>query len=167
MRKLLVWATLALSLTVVPLAVAGSGMTVKPFQWTQGAKVVSISAPVVASGAKVSDQVVLMVDPAPPLVQGGFTLNRVYNPDTMRGTVTGVLGGSASQNYRGTLSGIIRPDGMSGLFQMKHTSDQWPGFYWIIGRWSSVGQPVAPSASNPKPLYPIQLDGVEIGPFTP
>jgi len=167
MRRLLVSATVAFSLTVVPLAVAGSGVTVKPFDRTQNARVESISAPVAVSGGKVQDQVVLVVDPNAPLVQGDIILNRVYNPNTMRGTVTGTLFGTASTTYSGTLGGIIRPDGMSGVFQMKHTSDQWPGFYWIVGRWSSVGQPVAPSSSNTKPGYSIRLDGVEIGPFTP
>jgi hypothetical protein len=163
--------SIALAVVVATsLAIAGSASadakTVVPFEGIQHAIVLDISAPVDGPGPLVLDHVSMRTE-FEPLVQGGISLERVYDPETMRGTVTGTLGGTAATTLSGTLRGVISPDGMHGTFELTRTSDlDFPGlFYRIHGTWSSVGHPVEPTIGNLDPAYFITLDGVEIGTF--
>jgi hypothetical protein len=160
-----VWAAVALSLAVVPFAVAGSGKTVTPFDWTAGAWVTRFDPAVAANGPKVQDEVGCD-SIGLPLVEGGFTFDRIYNPATMRGTVTGKIVGLGPDTLIGTLRGVMTADGMSGPFEMTRTSMDWPGFNRIHGTWSFDGHLVAPGTGGvARPQCRIHFDAVEIGTF--
>ena len=165
MRRWYMAVASVLSLAVVQVAVASPGKTVQSFEGNQPTFVVSISAPAAGPGPFVEDRVQLSAVFG-PLVQGGIQLDRVYFPGKMIGTVTGTVVGFGPTILRGTLRGVIMPDGMHGVFELTRTSVDFPGqFYRIHGRWSSDGHPVAPSPPNIMPTYTITFDGVEIGPF--
>ena len=101
---------------------------------------------------------------------GGISFHRVYNPDTMRGTVAGSItgGGVGTWTWSGDLHGVLTADGMSGDFALTQTPDSSSnnvGEYRIVGTWESDGHPTAPSVDDASPTYCVTFDAVIIGPF--
>jgi hypothetical protein len=155
----------ALALAITGSATAGA-KTVEPWEQTQCGFVWSVTDEG-STGSRTRDVALVLYDFA-PLFQGGISFHRVYEPDTMRGTVSGHItgGGVGTWTWAGELHGVITPDGMSGQFSLTQTPDSSSnnvGEYKIVGTWESEGHPVAPTEGNV--TYCVSFDAVIIGPF--
>jgi hypothetical protein len=163
-RSRLILVALAAAL-VASLATAepGSAVTVEPIQFSLVNYFLGPPTAVSSSPSLVRDEVILANDAQQPLTQGTFVLDRSYNPATMKGTVSGTVGGTGPINTQGTLHGVITPDGMSGTFSMVRTDSFSPQTWRINGTWSSEGQPA--TEPTPSSRYTISFVGRIIGPF--
>lgn len=117
-----------------------------------------------STGPLVQERVVLFADAQQPLVQSTIVLNRVYNPDTLRGVVSGEIHATGPSNHDGELHGVITPDGMSGTFSMLRTNPDAPTplVHRVLGSWTSDGQPVD---TGPSSTYVMEFDGHVVGPL--
>jgi hypothetical protein len=77
------------------------------------------------------------------LVQHSMHLDRVFNPATMRGTVSGTLGASGPDSHLGDLHGVITPEGMSGTIVMTRFRED-GATDKFVGRWTTSDQLVEP-----------------------
>ena len=162
MRKLRL-ATVVLAV-VVALAIAPAAVatTVEPFEGTQCGFIESITEQG-GQGPLVVDQVHLRAI-FDLLVQGSIIFERMYDPDTMRGTVSGTISGSGPNTHSGELHGRITEEGMSGTFMMIRRIDGNEPTYRIVGQWESIGHPQPPSGAT-EFTYCVSFSGHIIGPF--
>jgi hypothetical protein len=71
------------------------------------------------------------------LVQHSMQLERVVNPKTMRGTVSGSLSGTGPDNHFGVLHGVVSPEGMSGRITMTRLRVEEGVTDKFVGSWTS------------------------------
>jgi hypothetical protein len=71
------------------------------------------------------------------LVQHSIQLDRVVNPETMRGTVSGTLSATGPDNHFGVLHGVVSPEGMSGRITMTRLRVEEGVTDKFVGSWTS------------------------------
>ena len=71
------------------------------------------------------------------LAQHSMQLERVVNPETMRGTVSGTLGATGPDNHFGVLHGVVSPEGMSGRITMTRLRVEEGVTDKFVGSWTS------------------------------
>ena len=159
------WLTTALLALTAALALspAAAAVTVETFEDTQCGFVESITEQG-THGPLVMDTVHVraLFD---FLVQGSIIFDRLYDPGTMRGTVSGTIGGSGPDTHMGRLHGVITEDGMSGTFLMIRRIDGNEPTYRIMGRWQTSGHPLPPSGAT-EFGYCVSFTGHIVGPFS-
>jgi hypothetical protein len=162
-RFALIALPLALVVSLAAVARVSAGQTNEQWTYTVGFCVHEV-APVGSTGPLVDDRVVLLSETGAPFGQITFTLDRVYNPDTMRGVVSGTVQSFGPGVYTGDLHGVVTPNGMGGTFSFIWLAD--PDVYRITGTWKSDGQPVAAVDCYSEPnTYTLTFDGHVFGPF--
>ena len=137
-RSLLTMACIAVA-TSFGLGETASSKSVEPFSFVLGNAVFGCG--VESTSPRVRDSIQFYGTGA--LVQHSITLHRSYDPETMRGTVTAELGASGPNNHRGTLHGVMTPEGMSGTIRMTRFRED--GLTdKFVGRWFGIGNPPNP-----------------------
>jgi hypothetical protein len=131
----LVTASLAIAASFM-LAGTASSKSVEPFSFSLGNSLASCE--VESTEPLVRDTMFIFGTGA--LTQHSFLIERAYNPNTLRGTMTAQLSGTGPNIHRGTLHGVITPEGMSGTIQMTRFRED--GLTdKFVGKWFAEGSP--------------------------
>lgn len=84
--------------------------------------------------------------------QHTVTIERVYNPTTLRGTMTAHVGTFGAEIQDGTMHGVITPEGMSGTIQMTRFRED--GLTdKFVGTWFAEGRPDTACEEGSQPPF--------------